>query len=114
MALRTSPRISSSVIFSISIFGPSIPPIIASFPSVIFLNFNNIILGDHPLPDIHADLHHICHNRLADAVRVVYIDHAAFMDGIRDFLLQRFDNRPPDSGRQKQILFGNPSRHDRR
>ena len=73
-----------------------------------FLNFNNIILGDHPLPDIHADLHHICHNRLADAVRVVYIDHAAFMDGIRDFLLQRFDNRPPDSGRQKQILFGTP------
>ena len=35
MALRTSARISSSVILAMSTFGPSMPPTIASLPSVM-------------------------------------------------------------------------------
>ena len=72
------------------------------------LDLRDIILGDDSLPDIHADLHHIGYDGLADAVRVVHIDHAACMDGIRYFFLQGFDQRSPHSGRQEQVLLGTP------
>lgn len=56
------------------------------------LDFHNIVLRNRTLPDIHADFHHICDNRLADTVRMVHINHTAGMNGIRDLFLQRFND----------------------
>ena len=72
------------------------------------LDLHNIVLRDNALPDVNADFDHIRHKRLADAVRVVHIDHALFMDRVGNFLLQRLDDLAPNSRRQENVLLRAP------